>query len=196
MKPKILNALILASCMMFTNCSRPSEQEALQPNKQELSQEQLVARGKYLTTIGGCNDCHSPKIMTPAGPEPDPSRLLSGHPQNEKLSTIIKTSDWLLFNNTLTAFVGPWGVSYAANLTPDDTGIGNWKFEQFVTAIRKGKYKGLEEGRPLLPPMPWQMYRTMTDDDLLAVFTYLKSLQPVDNLVPSPISPDNSITKK
>ncbi len=196
MKPKILSALILASSIAFTHCSRPPEQEALQPKTQELSQEQLVARGKYLTTISGCNDCHSPKIMTPAGPEPDPSRLLSGHPQNEKLSTIIKTSDWLLFNNTLTAFVGPWGVSYAANLTPDDTGIGNWKFEQFVTAIRKGKYKGLEGGRPLLPPMPWQMYRTMTDDDLLAVFTYLKSLPPVDNLVPSPISPDNSITKK
>ena len=196
MKLKILSALMLAGSIALTNCSRPAKQEEPQPKKQVLSQEQLVARGKYLTTIGGCNDCHSPKIMTPAGPEPDPTRLLSGHPQNEKLSKIIKTNDWLLFNNTLTAFVGPWGVSYAANLTPDDTGIGNWKFEQFLTAIRKGKYKGLEGGRPLLPPMPWQMYRTMTDEDLLAVFTYLKSLPPVDNLVPSPISPDNLITKK
>jgi hypothetical protein len=196
MKPKILSALIMTIALAFSGCSRPVEQDVPVQKQAELSKEQLVARGKYLTTIGGCNDCHSPKIMTPTGPEPDTARLLSGHPQNESLSPIIKTNDWMLFNNSLTAFVGPWGLSYAANLTPDETGIGNWKFEQFVTAIRKGKYKGLEGGRPLLPPMPWQMYRAMTDEDLLAVFTYLKSLPPVDNLVPAPISPDNLITKK
>ena len=95
----------------------------------------------------------------------------------------------MLFNMNLTAFVGPWGLSYAANLTPDDTGIGAWTFENFLTAIRKGKYKGLEGSRDLLPPMPWQMYRNMTDDDLKAVFTYLKSLPPISNIVPAPKSP-------
>ena len=121
--------------------------------------------------------------------------LLSGHPANEKIAPIIKTQDWLLFNNGLTAFVGPWGVSYAANLTPDDTGIRHWKFEQFLTAIRKGKSKGLEGNRPLLPPMPWEMYKNMTDEDLKSIFTYLKSLPPVNNLVPAPVSPNALISQ-
>ena len=106
------------------------------------------------------------------------------------MAAVVKTKDWILFSNGLTAAVGPWGVSYAANLTPDDTGIGNWKFEQFEIAIRKGKYKGIESNRPLLPPMPWQMISNMTDEDLKAVFTYLKSLPPVNNLVPAPVSPE------
>lgn len=152
--------------------------------------EDLIKRGRYLTTIGGCNDCHSPKVMTAEGLEPDTTRLFSGHPNDETLA--LKTDkDWVLFSPGLTAFVGPWGVSYAANLTPDDTGIGSWTFEQFKRAIREGKYKGLEGSRPLMPPMPRQMYRSMTDDDLKAVFTYLRSLPPVDNLVPSLISPDD-----
>ncbi len=177
---------LLISIMVFVACkpvNEPSE-------KVELSQEALIKRGQYLTTIGACHDCHSPKIMTPQGPEPDPSRLLSGHPQNEKIPAIKGNEDWILFSQGLTAFVGPWGVTYSANLTPDDTGTGNWTFEQFQTALRKGKYKGLENGRDLLPPMPWQMYRNFTDEDLMAIFTYLRSLPKVNNLVPYPIAPD------
>jgi hypothetical protein len=156
------------------------------------SETELIARGKYLVTVVGCNDCHTPKVMTERGPEPDPNRILSGHISNEVLPPIEKgdgNNGWLLFNMNLTAFLGPWGMSYAANLTPDDTGIGAWSFENFLTAIRKGKYKGLEGSRDLLPPMPWQMYRNMTDEDLKAIFTYLKSLPPVSNLVPSPKPP-------
>lgn len=154
-----------------------------------LSEEALIERGKYLTTVAGCNDCNSPKVMTALGPEPDASRLFSGHPMDEKLPPFIKSKEWYSFNLGLTAFEGPWGVSYAANLTPDDTGIGNWSYEQFETAIRKGKYKGLEGSRTLLPPMPWQMYRNFTDEDLKAVFTYLKSLKPINNLVPPAQAP-------
>lgn len=170
------------------NCSNPPEK---QPEELSASsKEALIARGKYLTDVGACNDCHSPKVMTAHGPEPDTTRLFSGHPEGEPLAPVVLTKDWVLFNNTLTAFVGPWGVSYAANLTPDDTGIKHWKFEQFVTAIRKGKSKGLESNRPLLPPMPWQMYRNMSDEDLQAVFAYLQSLPAIKNLVPAPVSPD------
>jgi hypothetical protein len=115
--------------------------------------------------------------------------LLSGHPANDAVPKAIPTQDWVLFSNDLTAFVGPWGVSFSANLTPDDTGIGNWTLDQFKRAIRKGLYKGLDGSRPLLPPMPWQMYKTFSDEDLEAVFTYLKSLKPVSNNVPAPISP-------
>lgn len=175
--------------MLFLALAACTEQVKTEEPK-PLSQEELIERGLYLTTIAGCNDCHSPKVLTPNGMEPDTSRLLSGHPQEDALPQVLKTQDWMLFGPDLTSFVGPWGLSYAANLTPDETGIGTWNFEQFERAIRKGKFKGLETGRPLLPPMPWQMYKEMSDEDLLAVFTYLKSLKPVNNLVPAPISPD------
>ncbi|MBL7860221.1 MAG: diheme cytochrome c-553 [Cyclobacteriaceae bacterium] len=179
----LLAIVILASCHHSPNPETKADPVAM-------SQEELIKRGAYLTTIGACHDCHSPKIMTPQGPEPDPSRLLSGHPQNDPIPAIPNSQDWILFSQNLTAFVGPWGVSFAANLTPDDTGTGNWTFEQFKTALRKGKYKGLQTGRDLLPPMPWQMYQHFTDDDMLAIFTYLRSLPKVNNLVPMPIAPD------
>lgn len=188
MKAKVLNVFLVLFLLTTTYCTQPAattSEAAERPTK-----EAMIARGKYLTTIGGCNDCHSPKVMTAHGPEPDTTRLFSGHPREEKLENVIKTKDWLVMNNGFTAFVGPWGISYAANLSPDDTGIGNWKLEQFITALRKGKSKGIESNRDLLPPMPWQMYRHMTDQDIEAVFTYLKSLTPQDNLVPAPVSPE------
>ncbi|MBX2946845.1 MAG: c-type cytochrome [Cyclobacteriaceae bacterium] len=157
----------------------------------DFSDKELIKRGQHLVTVSACHDCHSPKIMTPEGPVPDPEKLLSGHPKDEKLPAIPAGSqNWILFSQGLTGFVGSWGISYAANLTPDDTGIGNWSFEQFKTAIRKGKYKGLEGSRSLLPPMPWEMYRNFSDDELKAIFAYLHSLKPVENLVPSPIAPN------
>ena len=182
--------LMLAIVLTLASCHTEIRRE-VQPEdpKPALSEQELIKRGKYLTTVAGCNDCHSPKVMTPHGPEPDTTRMLSGHPSGDPLPPMVKTNDWVLFNMGLTAFVGPWGVSYAANLSPDETGIGNWDFKQFETAIRKGKYKGLENGRDLLPPMPWQMYRSMTDEDLRSVFAYLKSLPPVDNIVPAARSP-------
>jgi hypothetical protein len=124
--------------------------------------------------------------------ELDETRLLSGHNQNDPLPKVDKNAlanGWLLFVGDLTAAVGPWGVSFSANLTPDDTGIGAWTFDNFKTAIQKVKYKGLEGSRDLLPPMPWQMYRNMSEDDLRAIFSYLKSLPKVQNLVPAPIAP-------
>ncbi|HEY9488800.1 MAG TPA: c-type cytochrome [Chryseosolibacter sp.] len=188
MKSKILIVFVLLCSVTLLSCEKETKQSL--DAGSESSEEALIARGKYLTTIGSCNDCHSPKVMTPHGPEPDTTRLLSGHPQDEPLAPPVKTKDWILFNNELTAYIGPWGISYSANLTPDATGIGNWKFEQFVTAIRDGKSKGIESNRNLLPPMPWQMIRSMTDEDLKAVFTYLKSIPPINNLVPAPVPPD------
>ena len=196
MKLKFITATILGVCGILSfNCSRTDEKKIDAPEKKELSQTELIERGKYLTTVSGCHDCHTPKVMTPAGPELDTTRLLSGHPKDDKVPAVIKTQDWVLFSNDLTAAAGPWGVSYSANLTPDDTGIGNWTFEQFKTAIREGKSKGLQGSRPLLPPMPWQMIRNMTDTDLKSIFAYLKSLPPIDNLVPAPTPPDNRISK-
>ncbi len=196
-RPIVMAAIIAA--VLFAACSPETKKESADEDVYEKptpptppSQTELIARGKYLVTVAGCNDCHTPKVMTEHGPEPDPKRILSGHNQTEALPPMQKDASkngWLLFNMNLTAFVGPWGLSYAANLTPDDTGIGAWNFENFLTAIRKGKYKGQEGGRSLLPPMPWQMYRNMTDDDLKSIFSYLKSLPPVSNMVPTPKSP-------
>lgn len=152
----------------------------------------LVKRGQYLVTIMGCNDCHSPKIMTPHGPQIDSAHMLSGHPAALPVPkvNVSELQSWVLFNHNLTAFVGPWGVSFAANLTSDETGIGNWTESQFFKAIREGKYKGLDNSRPLLPPMPWNMYSNATDEDLRAIFAYLKSTPPVENRVPAPIAPN------
>lgn len=80
--------------------------------------------------------------------------------------------------------VGPWGISYASNLTPSEAGIGSWTVENFRLAMREGKAKGMVEGRQMLPPMPWQGYKELTDDELEAIFSYLMSLKAIDNVVP------------
>lgn len=152
-----------------------------------------IKRGAYLVNFGSCNDCHSPKVMTAMGPVPDTTRLLSGHPANEKLPPmlpgVIGPDKWgALANNSLTAWYGPWGVSFAFNLTPDTvTGIGAWTESAFIKALRTGKHMGA--GRPILPPMPWPGIGSLNDDDLGAIFAYLRSLKPIQNQVPLPIPP-------
>ncbi len=149
-----------------------------------------IDRGRYLVGIMGCNDCHSPKLMGAQGPYLDPDRILSGYPADRPLPPLPANLDgWALMNMDLTAAVGPWGTSFAANITSDDTGIGTWTEEQFTRAMKHGLYKGLEGSRPLLPPMPWQNYEHITPEDLGAVFAYLKSTRPVVNVVPAPIAP-------
>jgi hypothetical protein len=109
------------------------------PPSIDYTKEQLIERGAYLVNTSACHDCHSPKVMTPNGPEPDPERLLSGHPSDLPLPVINKdaTKGWVLFNEHNTASVGPWGISFSANISSDETGIGNWSEEQFFTALRK-----------------------------------------------------------
>lgn len=156
------------------------------------SSQDLQKRGEYLVTIMGCNDCHTPKIMTGQGPVPDGTRLLSGHPAGQILPEISSPEilrDYALFSNDLTATIGPWGTSFAANLTPDPSGLGNWSFENFERVFREGKFKGLENGRPILPPMPWQNLQNISDEDLNAIWIYLKSIPPVKNVVPAYLPP-------
>ena len=87
---------------------------------------------------------------------------------------------------TNTAFAGPWGVSYARNLTPDPvTGIGIWSEEQFMKTIRSGRHWGV--GRPILPPMPWQNVAGLTDEDLRSVYAYLRTVPAVHNDVPDAV---------
>jgi mono/diheme cytochrome c family protein len=162
---------------------------------QNASASSQVKRGEYLATFGGCHDCHSPKVMTPNGPAPDKTRLLSGHPADAQLPPIPPgvvgpaPNQWeAMTNGDLTAWVGPWGVSFAANLTPDKaTGLGGWTADQFIKTMRTGKHLGV--GRPILPPMPWFDIAPLTDADLKALFSYLRSVKPVQNPVPAPIPP-------
>ena len=151
-----------------------------------------VKRGAYLVSFGGCNDCHTPKVLTPNGPMPDTSRLLSGHPAGLAVSPppmgMLSADGWIAATNMhLTAWVGPWGVTFAANLTPDATGLGSWTDSVFIRAMRTGKHMGI--GRDILPPMPWFGLAGLTDDDLKAIFAFLKSIKPVQNVVPAPLTP-------
>jgi cytochrome c553 len=183
------NLLLILALLAGASCSTPTEKQSTESTADSTAQR--IERGRYLVNIGGCNDCHSPKMMTDKGPVPDPALLLSGHPSAVPVakSDTSTTNYWLLFHPMGTAARGPWGTSFAANLTPDPTGLGNWSEQQFFNAMRKGWYKGMEGTRMLLPLMPWQNYTEMSDEDLRSIFAYLKSIKPVNNVVPAPLPP-------
>ena len=177
--------LLLGALLSVVACA---EKQSVAPTSAE--------RGKYLVTITGCHDCHTPKVEGPGGkPVLDEKRLLSGHPEKAPYPTwtpddMKQRNAMALTNPMLTAWAGPWGVSFAINLTPDkETGIAEWSEENFVQAMRTGKHQGQPNGRDILPPMPWEDFKAMTDEDLKAVFAYLRSLPPVKNQVPLPVVP-------
>jgi len=157
-----------------------------------------VARGKYLVSTSGCHDCHTPFKLGANGPEPDMTRALSGHPQSLVMPPApqLPAGPWLVtMAATNTAFAGPWGVSFTANLTPDaETGLGQWTLKNFVDTIRTGRHMG--RGRPVLPPMPIPVYNNFTDDDLEAVYSYLRTIAPISNRVPEPLPPVQSTAAK
>ncbi len=161
--------------------------------------DELITHGEYLVTIIGCDDCHSPKKMGPQGPEIIPELRFSGYQANNPVmqpDTGAMKKGWHLFGPDLTIAAGPWGTSFAANITSDGTGIGNWKEEQFFRAMREGKYKGLENSRPMMPPMPWPNFSKMSDRDLKAIFAFLKSTKPVNNVVPAFMPPAGAPPEK
>jgi hypothetical protein len=172
---------------IFMSCN--STQANAERKTTALDSTEKVRRGEYLVSIIGCDDCHSPKRMGPMGPEIIPELRLSGYPSKRpvtKADTSVLNQGGALFGSDFTSAVGPWGMSFSANLTSDETGIGNWTEENFLRAIRQGKYKGLETSRSLLPPMPWFAYKNMNDEDLKSIFAYLKTTRPVENVVPAP----------
>ncbi len=150
-----------------------------------------VERGRYLVTTMACNDCHTPWHMGPNGPEPDASRDLSGHPAGLVMPPApeLPPGPWIVaLSATNTAWAGPWGVSFTANLTPDEeTGIGRWNEETFLATIRTGRHMGI--GRALLPPMPAPAYAKLTDADLRSIYRYLRTIPAIHNRVPEPVAP-------
>jgi mono/diheme cytochrome c family protein len=175
----VLSAVAAVAAVFAQSTAKPSQD--------------LIDRGRVLVTTGGCGDCHSPKTFTAQGPVETEELRLSGHPANEKLpllpNGVVGPGKWgALGSESFTAWYGPWGVSFAANLTPDEkTGLGAWTDEQFIKAMRTGKHRGF--GRPIMPPMPWPNLAQQSDEDLRAIFAYLRSLPPVENQVPAPIPP-------
>ena len=119
-----------------------------------------VKQGAYLVTVGGCRDCHTPEDKHG---NPIPSLDLAG------------------------GFVlqGPWGYVASANITPDPSGIPYYTDALFLQALRTG-YVGT---RKLSQIMPWSAFRGMTDQDLLAIFAYLKTVPPVHHRVDNSLPP-------
>jgi Cytochrome c len=163
----------------------------------ETASSKKVARGKYLVETMGCADCHTPKKIGPNGPQIDPSRFLMGHPEGSKTTPLpnLGNGTWFAATNAdFTAWYGPWGVSYATNLTPDEnTGIGSWSEETFIGALKTGKHMGVS--RPILPPMPWVNYALMTNEDLSAMYAYLRTVKKIHNRIPDPEPPPTPATK-
>jgi len=148
----------------------------------------LVKRGEYLVTLAGCADCHTPMVFDRElnMPVPDSSRRFAGHPAGAPdPQGTLGQGDQALFGPTSTAVRLSFGVVYASNLTPDQqTGLGGWKEADFIKTMRTGKHLG--EGRQILPPMPWMSFARMPDDDLKAIYAYLRSIPAISNSVPEP----------
>lgn len=198
MKKRILYANLagITLSVLTLSCTNYQEDNSEDKNTTEQSAaelqedtETIIKRGEYLTTLMGCHDCHSPKKMGPQGPEIIPELMLSGY-QGEELSAVFDSISippgFSAFFPDLTASYGPWGISYAANLTPDESGIKFWTEDQFKKALKEGKLKGLDDTRMLLPPMPWMNFKHISDEDVHAMFTYLQSIPAVENIVPQP----------
>lgn len=112
-----------------------------------------VKRGAFLVNIAGCADCHTPQI------------------RGEFLPGMDFAGGFILD--------GPWGRVASSNLTPDPSGIPYYDEALFVQTMRTGYVKA----RKLAQIMPWAAYRNMTDDDLKAIFAYLKTVKPVKHHV-------------
>lgn len=128
-----------------------------------------VARGQYLVTMSGCNDCHTPGYFFG---KPDEAKFLGGSDVGFEIPGL--------------------GVFVGRNITPDkETGIGSWTAKQIVTAIQSGQRP---DGRELAPIMPWHAFAQLTPEDAGAIAAFLQSVKPVSNAVPGPFKPGEKVS--
>ena len=154
------------------------------------SQSDAVQRGKYLVdAVGACGHCHTPR----AGAEYNMDMYLAGHPANAPYPrynfSMMQQGIFILTSPQMSAFSGPFGTSFASNLTPDnETGLGEWTEKMFIDAMRTGHHQGNKSNRKILPPMATKHYAQMNDEDLKAIWAYLKTIKPVKNEVSPPLN--------
>lgn len=199
MKHLIYSTLTLSAAALLTLASCKSDMKSENKGGADSSKATAAAmspveRGKYLVTIASCNDCHTPMKMGPSGPAPDMSRMLSGHPEGMAMPPAPKMDmPWMVSGAaTMTAWSGPFGTSFTANLTPDSTtGLGKCSEADFIKIFKTGMMFGIN--RPIMPPMPVEYVKQMSDDDLKAVYAYLRTIPPVKNKVPDYIPPKGAM---
>ena len=154
------------------------------------SQSDMVQRGKYLVdTVGACGHCHTPR----AGAEYNMDMYLAGHPANAPYPrynfSMMQQGIFVLTSPQMSAFSGPFGTSFASNLTSDkETGLGEWTEKMFIDAMRTGYHQGDMSNRKIFPPMPTKHYAQMNDEDLKAIWAYLRTIKPVKNEVSPPLN--------
>lgn len=185
---KMATAALL--CFLLINACNDQATENTETTPTTSSAEDNIKEGQRLVAALDCEICHSPKRMGPKGPEIIAELRFGGHQAGTQLPPYDEKTvkaGWALFAPDFTSIIGPWGQSYAANISSDSTGIGMWTEEQFKKVLREGKYKGLDNTRPILPPMPWEAYKNLTDEEISKVFAFLKSTSPVKNVVPTAI---------
>lgn len=185
-----LTATLLLASIVVWRVTGAAPASASSGDASERIKADRIARGKYLVTAIGCHDCHTPMKMGDKGPEPDMARMLSGHPEGMKLPPApAGVGPWgVTASLTMTAWSGPWGTSYVANITPDrETGLGKWSEDNFLKTIRTGRHMGT--GRPVLPPMPIPAYVNFNDEDLKSIYAYLQTVPAIKNRVPAPLPP-------
>jgi hypothetical protein len=184
----IMAVILTVTSILFTQCSDEKKGDSNEAAKTTFGGfDSQLKWGENLVKVGGCNDCHTPKKMGPNGPENDMTLMLSGHPAQAPgpdFDVNEAAKKGLIVTQTFTAWTGPWGVTYAPNITSDSTGIGGWKEEQFVKCIKEKKWMGLDNTRPLMPPMSMMPVTEMSEDELEAIFAFLKSTPPVKNVTP------------
>ena len=174
------------------------EKDPKRDEQEELYRKYNIERGKRLVELGVCTQCHTPKIKTALGYMPDKNRFLSGYAQDQELPDLpyaeimAGEAEKTFYTTDATVWVGRWGVSFAANLTPDpETGIGNWEEEDFIDIFRDGKHFGQES--PRISPMPVNVYSQLGFFELRSIFMYLQTIPPVSNEVPTRIPPEDKL---
>lgn len=187
----IYSAFMMISAVLalavLAGCSKDAKGPGAKPGADQ------VEVGMALAEEWRCSYCHTPEVAGPGGKlMPDPDRLFMGHPADEPVPEIpdmVMTSpEYMEFLDNLDTTV--WAtdnrIVFTANLTPDDeTGIGTWTEEDFISTIRSGRHQGV--GKRLKYPMPWQELAALDDEELAALFAYLRTVKPVNNKVPESI---------
>jgi cytochrome c553 len=183
----IIAAAIILTAVLSTASLKANDAGGVEPDGKAAQ----IARGKYLVDIMGCHDCHTPMKVGANGPEWDMTRALSGHPEELVMppAPALPPGPWIAsIGATFTAFASPAGTAFARNLTPDkETGLGDWTVEEFIATMKTGRERG--KGRPVLPPMPVQNLKALSDADIRALFAYLQSIPAIKNRTPQPIEP-------